>query len=177
MSAVGRRYAEALMAGLGGSDPEKVLGDLETLGVWLTEVPGLQGALENPGIPAEAKSKLLSDLAAKAGFEPMAARFVLVAIANHRIRQWAELVDAFRGLCDQKRGVVRAKVRTARPLDEAAKKDLAMRLGDLLGRRVEIEAGVSPALLGGVELRMGSTVYDGTVAGALKALHQDLVKG
>jgi F-type H+-transporting ATPase subunit delta len=86
-------------------------------------------------------------------------------------------VDAFRGLCDEKRGVVRAKVRTARPLNEVAIKDLAMRLGELLGHRVEIESGVSPALLGGVELRMGSTVYDGTVAGALKALHQDLVKG
>jgi len=177
MSAVGRRYAQALMAGLGGADPEKVLGDLETMGAWLAQVPGLQGALENPGIPALAKSKLLGDLAAKAGFEAMATRFVLVAIANRRVRQWAELVDAFRGLCDEKRGVVRAKVRTARPLDPAATKDLAMRLGKLLGRRVEIESGVSPALLGGVELRMGSTVYDGTVAGALKALHQDLVKG
>jgi F-type H+-transporting ATPase subunit delta len=177
MSAVGRRYAQALMDGLGGADPEKVLGDLETVGAWLTQVPGLLGALENPGIPALAKSKLLGDLAAKAGFEPMASRFVLVAIANRRVRQWGELVDAFRGLCDEKRGVVRAKVRTARPLDVVAEKDLAMRLGKLLGRRVEIESGVSPALLGGVELRMGSTVYDGTVAGALKALHQDLVKG
>ena len=177
MSAIGRRYAQALMAGLGTSDPEKILGDLEAFAIWLVEVPGLQGALENPGIPAAAKAKLLEELAAKAGFDPMASRFVRVAVANHRIRQWDDLVAAFRVLCDEKRGVVRAKVRTARPLAPAAKSDLAGHLSRLLGRRVEIEAGVSPALLGGVELRMGSTVYDGTVAGALKSLHQNLVKG
>ncbi len=177
MSAIGKRYAQALMASLGGSDPLKVLSDLETFAAWLDRVPGLQPALENPGIPSAAKSRLLGDMAAKAGFAPMASRFVAVAIANHRVRQWNDLVAAFRSLCDERRGVVRAKVRTARPLTPSAKGDLAANLSRLVGRSVEIEAGVSPALLGGVELRMGSTVYDGTVAGALKTLHLDLVKG
>lgn len=177
MSAIGRRYAQALMAGLGSSDPEETLEALEAFATWLVQVPSLQAALENPGIPAAAKAQLLEELAAKAGFDRMASRFVRVAVANHRIRQWDELVAAFRELCDEKRGVVRAKVRTARPLGQAAKSGLAANLSRLMSRRVEIEAGVSPALLGGVELRMGSTVYDGTVAGALKSLHQNLVKG
>jgi len=177
MSAAGKRYAQALMASLGTAGPKKALADLEAFALWLSEVPALGIALENPGIPAEVKTKLVEDLGTAAAFDAVSIRFVHLAVANRRLRQWNELVAAFRRLCDEKRGVVRARIRTARPLSEAAKRDLAARLEKVLGGTVELEPVVSPALLGGVELRLGSTVYDGTVSGALRALHQDLLKG
>lgn len=177
MSAVGRRYAEALLASLGTDDPGKVLEDLETFGTWLSQIPELKVAMENPGIPLDAKNKIVGKLGADGGLDPKAITFIRMVVANRRIRQWAEVLEAFRALCDERRGIVRARVSTARTMDETAKKNLAASLGKILGRRVELESGVSPELLGGVELRLGSTVYDGTVAGALKALHQDLVKG
>lgn len=177
MSAVGKRYAQALMAGLGTADAEKVLADLEAFGAWRKEVPALERALENPGVPAASKVKLVNELVSRSGIEPVAGRFMQMAVANRRTRQWDELVAAYRALCDERRGVVRARVRTARPLPVEVVRDLASRLGKALGSRVELESGVSPELLGGMEVRLGSTVYDGTVSGALKALHQDLVKG
>ena len=177
MSAAGKRYAQALMSSLGAVGPEKALADLEAFASWLSEVPALGIALENPGIPAEVKGKLVDDLGAAGVFDAVSVRFVQLAVANRRLRQWSEFVAAFRSLCDERRGVVRARVRTARPLSEVAKNDLAVRLQKILGGTVELEPVVSPALLGGVELRLGSTVYDGTVSGALSALHQDLLKG
>jgi F-type H+-transporting ATPase subunit delta len=177
MSAVGRRYAEALLASLGDADPEKILADLESFGSWLGQIPELKVAMENPGIPADAKDKIVGSLGADGGLDPKAIQFIRLVVANRRIRQWHEMVEAFRALCDERRGIVRARVFTARALEEKAKSNLAASLSRILGRRVELESGVSPELLGGVELRLGSTVYDGTVAGALKALHQDLVKG
>jgi F-type H+-transporting ATPase subunit delta len=177
MSVVGRRYAEALLANLDGADPGKALEDLEAFGSWLNQIPELKVAVENPGIPLEAKDKIVSALGAAGGLEAKSIRFIRLVVANRRIRQWDDILEAFRALCDERRGIVRARVNTARTLDESAKRDLAVSLGKILGRRVELESGVSPGLLGGVELRLGSTVYDGTVAGALKALHQDLVKG
>jgi F-type H+-transporting ATPase subunit delta len=177
MSAVGRRYAEALLASLGSEDPGKVLQDLETFGVWLDQIPELKIAMENPGIPLGSKDKIVGTLGADGGLDPKAIAFIRMVVANRRIRQWGEMLEAFRTLCDERRGIVRARVLTARTMDESARQNLAASLGKILGRRVELESGVSPELLGGVELRLGSTVYDGTVAGALKALHQDLVKG
>lgn len=177
MSAAGKRYAQALMSSLGAVRPEKALADLETFGAWLTEVPALGIALENPGIPADVKDRLVQNLGASAAFEAVSIRFLVLVVGNRRVRQWNEFVAAFRGLCDESRGVVRARIRTARPLDDATKRDLAARLEKVLGGTVELEPVVSPALLGGVELRLGSTVYDGTVSGALRALHQDLLKG
>ncbi len=177
MSALGKRYAEALLASLDGADPEKVLADLEAFGAWLDQIPELRVAVENPGIPQDAKVKIVATLGADGGLDPKAVQFIRLVVANRRVRQWGEMLDAFRGLCDERRGIVRARVVTARAMDDAAKSNLSASLGKILGRRVELESGVSPELLGGVELRLGSTVYDGTVAGALKALHQDLVKG
>ncbi len=177
MSARAKRYAQVLMQGLGDASADKVLSDLESFGQWVAGVPALRGAVENPGIPSSLKESFLKDLCKKAGFEPVSERFVQMVVANRRLREWGDLADAFRGLVDEKHGVVRARVRTARPMKDVTRTDLAARLGRVLGRRVELEPGVSPALLGGVELRLGSTVYDGTVAGALKALRQDLVKG
>jgi F-type H+-transporting ATPase subunit delta len=177
MSAAGKRYAQALMASLGTANPEKVLSDLEDFERWLSGVSGLCGALENPGIPAAAKEKVVRTLTDLGGFEAVSVRFVLLVVANHRLRLWAETVGAYRSLCDGRKGVVRARVRTARPMSVSEVAEMAGRLGKILGGAVEVETGVSPALLGGVELRLGSTVYDGTVAGALKAMHHSLVKG
>lgn len=177
MSAVGRRYANALAGTLAGTAPEKVLGDLEAFGSWLRGVPALRAVLVNPGVPGEVKVSLLEDLGAKAGFASVSQRFVRLVAANKRLDAWADIVTAFTALCDEQTGVVRAKVTTARPLDEKTRAVLMERLEKVVGRRVELETGVVPELLGGMELRMGSTVYDGSVAGALRSMHRSLVKG
>jgi F-type H+-transporting ATPase subunit delta len=177
MSGIGRRYAHALLATLEGAAPEKVLEDLRSFGAWLGEVPGLRGAIENPGIPMAVKSELVKKLGEGAGMEPVSVRFALVVVGNRRTRQWEEMVDAFQALCDERRGILRARVRTARPLSDPVRLELMARLGKALGGSVELEHAVSPDLLGGLELRIGSTIYDGSVAGALKSLHQSLAKG
>ncbi len=177
MGGVGRRYAQVLLAGLEGAAPEQVLSDLRTFGGWLSDVAGLRIAIANPGIPAGVKVALLKELGEKAGFAPVSLRFIQLVVANRRLDAWKEILEAFTGLCDEKLGVARARVATARPMDAATLELLGRRLGGALGRPVELEAAVSPALLGGMELRIGSTVYDGSVAGALRSLHRSLVKG
>lgn len=177
MGAVGRRYAQALFSTLGGAAPDRVLGDLQTFGGWMEEVPALRVAIENPGIPQEVKAEIVQKLGREAGLEDVSVRFVLMVVANRRVRQWGDFVSAYQGLCDDRRGVVRARISTARPMAPGAAEALGKRLAEILGHKVEIQSSVSPDLLGGVELRVGSTVYDGSVAGALKSLHQSLVKG
>lgn len=177
MSSVGRRYAEALYDSLGAEDPGGVHQDLAGFAGWLKALPELRVAIENPGIPFSRKAELIREVGREAGLRDLSTRFLLLIVTNKRVRQLDEVVEAFRSLYYEKRGIQRAKVFCARPLDETRRAGLQAKLSQVLGRPVELEASVSEALVGGIQLHLGSTVYDGSVAGALKSLHQTLVKG
>ena len=177
MSSVGRRYAEALYGSLGAEDPGQILSDLATFAGWLKELPQLKVTIENPGIPFARKTELIREVGRKAGLRDLSTRFLLLAVTNKRVRQLGEMVEAFRTLYYEKRGIQRARVIGARPLDEARKAGLQAKLAEVLGQSVELESSVSEALVGGVQLHLGSTVYDGSVAGALESLRRTLVKG
>lgn len=177
MSGAGRRYAHALLSVLGDASPEDVLAELELFGQWLKEVPELAAVFENPGIPYPVKRSVVEKLSRQAGFRDISVRFILLVVQNDRIRQWKELIDAFRGLCDEKMGVLRGKLMSASAMKDKEVAELTDRLGKTLGKPVLLETGVSEELLGGLQLKIGSTVYDGSVAGALKTLHETFVKG
>lgn len=177
MSAVSRRYAQALCSVLGDTPPTAVLTDLETFGEWLASVSGLKTAIANPGIPQDVKVRIVEALAEKGGFQVVSRRFILLVVQNKRLDKWDEMVADLRTLCDQARGIVRARVITAKPVKPEVEKTLADRLGKVFGKDVLLEPKVSEDLLGGIQLKVGSTVYDGSVAGALSALRQALVKG
>lgn len=177
MSSVGRRYAGALYDSLGAEDPGRVLNDLAIFAGWLKALPELKVTIENPGIPFARKTLLIREIGKEAGLRDLSTRFLLLAVTNKRVRQLGEMVEAFRALYYERRGIQRARVISARPLDETRKAGLQAKLAEVLGRSVELESSVSEALVGGVQLHLGSTVYDGSVAGALKSLRQILVKG
>jgi F-type H+-transporting ATPase subunit delta len=177
VSSVGRRYAEALYDTLGTEEPERVLQDLDAFASWLQALPALRVTIENPGIPYARKVSLIRELTKAGDFREISGRFVLMVVANRRIRLWGDLVEAFRTLHYQRRGIQRARVVSARPLDEARLAELQDRLARALAQPVELESNVSEALVGGLKLHVGSTVYDGSVAGALESLRQALAKG
>jgi len=176
MSSVGRRYAQALMDACGPGKAEAVLRDLSAFGVWATEVPALRPTLENPAVPAETKAKLVSELVARGEFGVEVGRLLDIVVANRRLRQWAEIEAAFRRLCDTALGLVRAGVTTAKPLTPEEREAFGARLKAALGSEVVLETREDAGLIGGVLVRVGSTVYDGSVAGTLKALRAALEK-
>jgi len=177
VTGVGRRYAEVLYSALGSEPPDVVLRDLVSFGHWLEALPELKVTIENPGIPFARKAEIMKTVGREAGFKDISVRFVLMAVENKRIRQWDELVEAFRNLYYQQLGIRRAKVVSARPLDEGRRVELQARLAEILGGPVDLETAVSEDLLGGLHLQLESTVYDGSVSGALRSLRESLVKG
>ncbi len=176
MSGIGRRYAQALVDASQPGEVQGLVGELQVFSQWLRDVPELRPALENPVIPAAAKEKVVEGLCAQAGFKPHVARFVRMVVAHRRLRQWDEIMAAARALCDAKLGVTRVHVTTAKPVSEAEKELLARKLRELLKGSVEVEADAAPALIGGIALKVGSTVYDGSVAGSLRAMKAALEK-
>jgi len=176
MSGIGHRYAQALVDVATPGDLAAILGDLQVFSQWLKVVPALKPALENPVIPAVTKEKVVEGLSVNAGFKAQTVRFIQMVVEHRRLRQWYEIITAARALFDAKLGVVRVHVTTAHPLSETEKGLLAQRLHELTKSTVEVEADASPALIGGIALKVGSTVYDGSVAGSLRALRAALEK-
>ncbi|MCI4398863.1 MAG: ATP synthase F1 subunit delta [Acidobacteria bacterium] len=176
MSGIGRRYAQALIDVAPPGDVEGLMGDLQLFSQWLKDVPELRPSLENPVIPAATKERVVEGLCAQAGFKPQSARFIQMVVSHRRLRQWDEMVAAARALCDARLGILRVLVTTAKPLGEAEKGLLVQRLKELLRSSVEVEAEAAPALIGGIALKVGSTVYDGSVAGSLRAMRSALEK-
>lgn len=176
MSAVGQRYAKALGEMCSPAQATEVLANLTAFGQWMEELPELRTALENPSVPLSAKQAMLAEMASKAGFAEISGRFVALVVAHRRLRQWNDIVAAFRQQNDDLLGLSRAHVVTARPLSPEQREVFAAKLKAALGSEVVLETQEDPALLGGVLLKVGSTVYDGSAAGALTSLRAALEK-
>jgi F-type H+-transporting ATPase subunit delta len=86
----------------------------------------------------------------------------------------SEIQEAFQLHVDERLGVVRAEVSSARPLTSAQRDALGERLVRLTGKQVRMQHSVDESLLGGVRARIGSTIYDGSVRGQLQALRRRL---
>jgi len=96
-------------------------------------------------------------------------------VAHHRrLLLLAEMLSAFQVLLDERAGIVRAEVAAAQPMEEPQQAALAEKLSRVTGKRVLPQFAVDPALLGGAVARIGSTIYDGSVRGRLRAIGRRL---
>ena len=86
----------------------------------------------------------------------------------------APLSDAFAELVREDRRILHAEVTTAIPLNEQTHQLLAERLSRYLGQSVEIDARVDPSIIGGVVARIGDRLLDGSVAGRLHRLREEI---
>jgi len=100
--------------------------------------------------------------------------FLFVVIDQRRTRLLPEIYQAFLTQLDEGEGVARASVTSARQLNEGEKKQLREALERLSGRRVEARYGLDPALIAGAVVRVGSTIYDGSVRTQLERLRAQL---
>jgi F-type H+-transporting ATPase subunit delta len=100
-----------------------------------------------------------------------------VLIDQKRIGQIGEIAEQFRKELDQRMGIADAQVSSARALTAGEKKSLEQRLAAVTGKTVRATYAEDATLLGGAVVRIGSTVYDGSVRGQLKRIKEDLVNG
>jgi len=154
---------------------EKTAAELETIaGVFRKSKP-LRDFLLNPGLPASRKAKALDDIAGKGKFSATTGRLLQILLQKGRIDHLPDLCVEFRRIEERKLDRVTVEVITAVPLDPALRKKMAESLEKLTGKSVRLEPKVDPAVLGGARARIGSVVYDGTVAGRLRKLKQQLI--
>lgn len=131
----------------------------------------------NPAVPALQKVGFLDTLNKKLGLRKELRNLLAVLIDNDRIGHVDEVAAAYRKLLQEQLGIRQAEIVTARELDAAEREALVADVGKLAGAKIEASFKLDAAILGGTVVRIGSTVYDGSVRGRLDRLREALVSG
>ena len=155
---------------------EGVAADLKNFEGTLAEGPELRQVFENPSIPHEQKVRLLDAIAARLGTHRAVRNFLAVIIDHGRLEGLEDINKAYLERADQDTGITEAEVTSARPLDEQGRRLLEEGIARLAGgASVRATYHEDPALLGGAVVRVGSTVYDGSVRGQLEQMRLRMV--
>lgn len=139
--------------------------------------PELAEFFVNPSIAALQKVAILDKMNAKLGMQKELRNLLAVLINNDRIGHVHAVAEAYRAELQERLGIRQAEVVTARELDQAERTALVAEIGKLAGARVEASFTLDKDILGGTVVRIGSTVYDGSVRGRLERLKDALVAG
>jgi F-type H+-transporting ATPase subunit delta len=131
----------------------------------------------NPAIPAVQKVNVLDKLNAKLQLQKELRNLLAVLIDNGRIGTVAEVAQAYRLKLQEQLGIRQAEIVTARELGADERSALVVEIGTLAGARVEANFKLDASILGGTVVRIGSTVYDGSVRGRLDRLKEQLTVG
>lgn len=131
--------------------------------------------LSDPGAPVGRRVKLVEDLL-EGKTQPATLRLVEVALTGFGGRSFEFSLTRLVELTAAKRDREIAYVTVAKPLDDADEQRLSAKLSDMYGRPVSLKIDVDPAVIGGVSVRVGSDLYDGTILRRLTEAKQAFAK-
>jgi F-type H+-transporting ATPase subunit delta len=167
-----RRYADAAF--------EIALRD-GTVDVWRRDLEAaiaiaasgnLERVLVDPSIPLEQRSDVARG--AFASLSQPVLNLILLILRRGRINQLDRVASEFRRLDDERNGIIHASATSASPLAAGDIKALTTRVEELAGGKVALETAVDPALIGGLVVRIGDRLIDGSVRGRLERLRNQL---
>jgi F-type H+-transporting ATPase subunit delta len=158
-----------------GGDLADVEDELFRFGQIVSGDSGLSGALSDSTAPAAARSELVTNLL-KGKAKPATLSLARLAIAGFGGRGFESSLSRLVELAAAKRDRAVAYVTTAVALSDAEEQRLAGRLAELYGREVSLKVDVDPHIIGGVRVKVGSDLYDGTVARRLAEARTALSK-
>ena len=175
MRASAARYAKALLdVTISEGEPAQAEQQLAAFAALLEQHANLQAALNNPAVPAASKRAVVQQLVEKQGASAPVAKLLLLLADRDKLGMLGDLLAIFRERLMEHQRVIQAEVTTAEPLNPARVDDLTQRIARATGRTVTVTTRVDPSILGGIVTRIGSTVYDGSVAAQLQAIRNTL---
>jgi F-type H+-transporting ATPase subunit delta len=154
------------------ADPVKK--QLEDFGAAYTESAELRNVLANPAVERTAKHGVIEKLTARLGASRIVRNFLFVVVDNQRTHLLPEILQTFEDVIRQRQGVAEAEVTSAAELTAPQKTQLQQTLERLTGRKIQAKYSLDPALLGGAVVRIGDTIYDGSVRNRLNQMRAQL---
>lgn len=177
MAAFAARYARAFADVVIAAklEPEAVRQQLADFAATLAGSKDLKELLLNPSIPVKRRVAVLDAVTARVGCGPKVRNLLAVLIAHERMSALHEILQEYHLEMNRRLSIADAEVVTARPLEATEQQDLARSLTKLAGSQVNATFRQDPSLLGGAIIRIGSTIYDGSLSGRLERLKERLV--
>jgi F-type H+-transporting ATPase subunit delta len=172
---IARNYASALFDLAQKHEGLEVFAEGVDIVVGLVDKnPSFRTFLETPRIADQDKKDLLKKVFGEV-LPRSLLNFLQVMVDKRRQRLLAQVGEEFHALLDEQMGRTHVTVTVARELDAGTMKDLSGRLSALLGKEAIPHVRVRPEILGGVHLKTGDTVYDGTLRRRIKQMRRQLV--
>jgi F-type H+-transporting ATPase subunit delta len=153
-------------------DANRAVGGLRNIAALLDESVELRRVWENPAVPADQKRKLLDAIAQREGLERHVRNLIAVLIDHRRVPFLERITDQLEKELDARLGFAEADITSARELADAEKRSLEAQVQKLTGKKVRAKFGLDASLLGGAVVRVGSTIYDGSVKGQLERIKE-----
>jgi F-type H+-transporting ATPase subunit delta len=177
MSVLSLRYAHAFASVAASShlDTAAAQQQLNDFGGTLAGSRELREVLMNPSIANEQKLKVLDAISARIGMFPQVRNFIAVIMNHQRLDELNEILAEYHAVADEQSGVAEAEITSAHPLNDQDRAELETQVTKLAGGRVRATYRQDATLLGGAVVRIGSTIYDGSIRAQLQQLKQKLV--
>ena len=177
ITTIARRYAEALFEAAEDAGLAKEIGEqLEQLLRVLTTDRELDLAFRSPALTAHRRRQLLEECF-QGQLHPYILNLCSLLWTKGREGSLPVVIAAYRQLLRKKEGLLTAELVSATKLTEEQLAPLKEALERRFGQPVYVESKVDPSLLGGVRVRVGNTVLDGSVRGHLNALRERMLAG
>lgn len=170
------RYAHAfasvrVSAGLDATQAQVQLADFAAT---LQGSAPLREILDDPSVAADQKLSVLDAIADRIGMYREVRNFIAVIVDHGRLGELPLILSEYHKLADQGAGLAEVEVTSARALNEDDRRELEFEISKLAVSRITVAYALNPALLGGAVVRIGSTIYDGSVRGQLERMKHTL---
>lgn len=173
---IAKRYATAILElGSETGQLDALVDEVQRAAQAYEASPDLRAVLDDPLVAIAAKKAIVAEVAQRLGASEAARNTLGLLVDRRRIRALPAIAARLREMADLKRGILRAEVHTAMPLPEEYFQKLQAQLERITGRRVALDRKLDPALICGVVVRVGDTVYDGSLVARLRQMKDSIL--
>jgi F-type H+-transporting ATPase subunit delta len=169
-STYARAFADVVMDA--HLDVNRAIAELRTIANLLAESSELRRVWENPAIPADQKRRVLDVIVERDGISKQVRNLVAVLINHRRVHFLGPVIRQLEKELDARLGFAEADITSTRALGDPEKREFEAQVGKLTGKKVRAHYGQDASLLGGAIVRIGSTIYDGSVRGQLERIKE-----
>lgn len=134
----------------------------------------LRNFLVSPAVSKAEKRGVAEKISARLGASKIVRNFLFVVIDHHRTQLLPEILQSFQEVVRERQGIAEAEIFSPTALNDSQKKEMTQALERLTGKKVEAKFSLDRDLLGGALVRVGDTIYDGSLRNQLSALREQL---
>ncbi len=172
-----KKYAKTFVSVVGVEEMPKALVELGVVETLMQKSMEFRSLLVNPGFSVEERTKAFRQVAARTGLSEKVVKFVMHLTEIRVVAALSDILKIATALYLERMKRAKAVVMTPVEVGKDYEARLKSSLKRLIERDVDIEYVIDPSLLGGVLVKVGSTMYDSSVKGQLRLLKDELIKG